>query len=422
MTKSKKFKAEAFDIMQYFYGSVHEPLIHCLIDFSCHIDKAALIKAVTLSLKTNPLISCCFNIAARRPYWEEKNFTGEDIVRVVIADSNEEEQKTKLLASTIDITKEPQLKIYLFQKQDTDTLCIIINHMLCDGAGFKEYLYTLSNLYNECKSGNKNLLNAKSLPRNSYQILNNFKFTEKLNVFFSKYNLSKQENELKYSLQGDKNNPLFVALDITKDEFAHIKAYAKNKDVTVNDLIITAYMKVLHKRTGEERIIIPCPVDLRKYLYPNQEHGICNLTSNFICDVIIMKNDSFEDILIQVSKQIKEQKSNDNCLKPVIILELVFNLLPFAILHKVFNKFFTIPVTSFTNLGVIDKKQLRFNDAEITHTYITGAVKYVPYFQIAVSTYDNTCTLSCNLYGTPEDKICIEQFLMDMKNELLCHK
>lgn len=70
-------------------------------------------------------------------------------------------------------------------------------------------------------------------------------------------------------------------------------------------------------------------------------------------------------------------------------------------------------------LGIFDKKLLRFGNVQITGAYLTGAVKYVPYFLIAISTYDDECTLSSNFYGTPEDKASIESFLSEVKKELL---
>lgn len=122
---------------------------------------------------------------------------------------------------------------------------------------------------------------------------------------------------------------------------------------------------------------------------------------------------------MQVSKQMKQQKSGNECLKPVMMLEIAMNIIPFHTMSKLFNKVFTIPVVSFTNLGVIDKNLLNFGSEKIKYAYLTGAVKYVPYFQISVSTYDDVCTLSCNLYGTEEDRKSIDEFLTDVKEELM---
>lgn len=417
MNELRKFKAEAFDIIQYFYGSVHEPLIHSFIEFSEHIDEMALKKAVIMSADINPLIRCCFYIDHKYPFWKEKDFKGEDIVQIVECDSNEEEQKIRLLTSQIDVLKGPQLKIYIIRKQKSDMLCLIINHMLCDGSGFKEYLYTLSNLYTKCKN-NMEVPKREMASRSINQLFTNLKWSKKIVVLFSKSELSKQKNEVRYCFEGDKSNPIFITINITSDELEGIKAYAKLNGATVNDIIITAYARALQRKTRNERIIIPCPIDLRKYISINQEHGICNLTSNYICDVIIDKNSSFIDTLMEVSKQMNLQKSNDNCLKPVIMLGWIFNILPFNLMKRIFNKVFTIPVTSYTNFGVVDKKQLNFDNIKIKHMYLTGAIKNVPYFQIAVSTYDGACTLSSNLYGTENDKKNIECFLMEMKKEL----
>lgn len=418
MVQVKKIKAEAFDIMQYFYSTVHDPLIHCHMHFSGHVDEVALKKAVTMSENTIPLLGCCFDVTESGPCWKAQGFTADDIVHVIEASSNTEEQEKKLLASTIDITCEPQIKIYIVRKKNSDALCVIINHMVCDGAGFKEYLYLLSNLYSQYKINWDYIPNMKSYSRRASQLLDTFSITRKLGILFSKFDLSKQKEQVAYCLEGDNNNPFFVVNNISKEDFLTIKYNAKKHGASVNDMILTAYARVLRKESGNDKIIIPCPVDLRKYLPPNNNHGICNFTSNFICDVTISENELFEDTLIKISNQMKLQKSSTNCLKAVMMLEFILNALPFHIVQKMFSKIFTIPLISFTNLGVINKDLLRFGDVEIIDAYITGAIKHIPYFQVAVSTYDDTCTLSCNLHGTQHDKERIEYFLMEMKKEL----
>ena len=57
MPKAKRYKAQAFDKMQYFYREAHEPLIHCMIRLSGHLDDALLEKAVTLDGAVSRLVS-----------------------------------------------------------------------------------------------------------------------------------------------------------------------------------------------------------------------------------------------------------------------------------------------------------------------------------------------------------------------------
>ncbi|MNP82446.1 hypothetical protein D3C76_1810790 [compost metagenome] len=68
---------------------------------------------------------------------------------------------------------------------------------------------------------------------------------------------------------------------------------------------------------------------------------------------------------------------------------------------------------------MVDKHVLRYGQTGIAGAVLTGAVKFAPYFQIAVSTYDDACTLSCNLHGTHDDQMRIERFLEGMMGELL---
>jgi NRPS condensation-like uncharacterized protein len=419
MRKEKIIKAESFDVMQYLYGRVHDPLMHCMIRFSGHIDAVILKKAVTLSGETIPLIRCCFDVTARRPCWKEQCFTGEDIVNVIKEEPNDKEQSERLLASTIDIIHEPQLKIFLIKAEQFDTLCVIINHMVCDGAGFKEYLYLLSDIYTKLEGNVNDISNPECYSRGTGQLFSGFTLTEKLNILFSKYDLPKQKQQMEICLEGDSNVPFFVTRCIAKEQFLHLKAYAKSEGATVNDMVLAAYVRLLSRKIGSDRIVIPCPVDLRKYLCIGRKHGICNLTSNFICDVTVCEHDTFHETLSQVSCQMKRQKMSRKCLKPVVMLELAFHILPFRTIKRIFGKIFTIPVISFTNLGVIDKELLKFGNAYVLNAYLTGAIKYVPYFQIAISTYDDSCTLSSNLHGTPQDKIWTECFLEELSKELM---
>lgn len=49
---------------------------------------------------------------------------------------------------------------------------------------------------------------------------------------------------------------------------------------------------------------------------------------------------------------------------------------------------------------------------------MTGSIKYSPYFQVAISTFDDQATLSVNLYGTQSDRNTISFFLDKLVKEL----
>ncbi|GEM_PF-5740684 len=151
---------------------------------------------------------------------------------------------------------------------------------------------------------------------------------------FSKYHFPVQVFKDNIPISRVERKPFFVLHVIIKEDFNKIILFSKQMNVTINDIILTSYIRFLHKHTKTNRIVMPCPVDLRKYLSINQKHGICNLTGNYYCDVSIKKEDTFCDTLYKISEQIKTQKKNNKCLKPLINLQLAFKILSFRYLKK----------------------------------------------------------------------------------------
>ena len=90
------------------------------------------------------------------------------------------------------------------------------------------------------------------------------------------------------------------------------------------------------------------------------------------------------------------------------LLHILYRMLPLSILKEVLSKKISVPMTSYTNLGKIDEARLTFQEASVSDAFIVTAAKLVPYFQLAVSTYKNRCTLSVCTYasGKSYDLIC----------------
>ncbi|NLL51618.1 MAG: hypothetical protein GX248_02810 [Peptococcaceae bacterium] len=411
------YEAEVYDLMQYFHRAVFEPSLRSVIRLEGHIDENILKKAVTLSTDTIPMIRCCFVEDQGGLYWLDKGFTGEDMVYVVEAGCDYNEQKTKLLATSIDIYREPQLKIFILREKQADTLLFILNHMVSDGAGLKEYLYLLSDIYTKCKNG-ENIPKPPFVSRSVKPLFSTFGPLAKIRILLAKYDFNKHIKPLDLGLEGEKTSPILTSLQIPPQEFALLKAWSKKNGFSLNDVIFTAFVRVLSKETGQTRVVVPCPVDLRKYLAADQRKSITNLTSQFICDIPVKEADSFITTVSELSRQMKLQKNSTACLKPVLQFSLLSGLLPLSALPKVFNSLFTIPFVSFSNLGLVDSNRLRFADLNIGEMYIGGAVRYAPYFQVTATSYQGACTLACNFYGTSADKIKIDRFLNGLKEEL----
>lgn len=410
-------KAEPFDNMQYLYGLVHDPIIHCYMELSGQLNDALFREAVMMTLTAVPQISACYHEDTREPVWELTECSPGEVVERINCSARSEQIITECLAYKIDCKKGPQLKIFILRYEKTDALCVLMNHMICDGTGFKEYLYLLAKVYTRLCSDY--LMDLKELTRSAATLFDGYTWKDKASLLASDYHISRKEQQPELHLEGDTQNIFFATHYIGKERFKNIQNFAKQKKVTINDLILTAYVRLLHRESGMERIILPCPVDLRKYLIDPEKQGICNLTSNYFCDIPVQNEDAYIDVLEQVSEQMRAQKASDHCLKAVLLLNMCFDHLKFSGIQKNFKKYFMVPKISFTNFGIIDRRKVRFGTVYATDLYLTGAVKHVPYFQLAVSTFDDVCTLSSNLYGTPKDKARVRSYLEEIAEDIL---
>lgn len=409
-----KIRTEAFDLMQFFYSSAHNPLIRALIRFSGRLDPDVLRRAVDLSASSVPQIRCVFS--AELHGWEDRNFSADRIVRVT--ESSEEGAAERLMLDKIGLGSEPQLKIHLVRGPQSDTLCVILSHLVADGTGLKQYLYLLASLYRRCAETPGTVMPPEPLDRSVGQIFRGMGPMERLRVLRFPMDYRKQEPEMYLPAEEEQGEPVTVLRRVGGERFSALKQYAKKAGATVNDVLLTAYGRAHFSMTGCADLEIPCPVDLRKYLPDGARCGICNLTGNYVCRVSPEKGESFRETLKRVAGQMSAQKGSKDCLKGPMILDFLFTVLPYPARKRLFDRNFFIPVVSFTNLGVLDGKRLDFGNGKVEDVYLSTAVKHPPSFQVSISTLGNCCTLSSNLYATEKNRLVAERFLDGMISEL----
>lgn len=410
------YQAEAWDILQYLFEvkKMNNHTLHFVTTFLGKLDLEQLKKAVNLSAYVFPLIRCRFTESGGHPCWEDCGYTAKEMI-TYLETNDLDESVDNFICTEVDALVGPQVKLRVIRSENNDTLAVLMNHMLCDAAGFKDYLYMLSDIYSNLEE-NPNYCPKLSGNRNISQILKSFSMLSKIKILTSKNDMSTHD-PAKFELDGDPNTPFIVQRKILRETFCQLKTYAKKHDATVNDIMLSAYIRSLNKTFGHA-VAIPCTVDLRKYLVGHKADGICNLCTNLSCNIGQDISTMFEQTLDKVKHTMDKEKSSIACLKSIALLEKLFDILSYRTAKGIVVKNFSNPQIAFTNIGIIDTARLSFGEIKITEAYMTGSVKYAPYFQLAISTYDNQATLSINLYGTHSDRNRVSSFLDSIVWEL----
>jgi NRPS condensation-like uncharacterized protein len=404
--KKNNPRTETCDLMQYFYTTVHDPVIRALLRFSGRLDPGALKRAVDLSAGAVPQIRCCFSQEKHK--WEDRGFTAEQIVHIVDAGEGED-PSDRLMLSAIAFFEEPHLKIYLVRGREADSLCVVISHLVADGVGLKQYLTLLAELYGACEAG---LDPAPPLPgdRSVRQLSRALRLGQKRQILSSRMDYEKQNPSMYLPFEEGEGEPFCVLRRIEPERFSELHAYAKSRGATLNDLLLAAYFRAHHTLTGCPKLVLPCPVDARKYLPDASKCGVCNLTSSYMVRLSVGENDPFDKTLRSVSEQMSAQKNSLASLKGPLLLDFLFRMLPYSATRKMFFKTFYIPFISFTNIGVLKPELLRFGRTEPGDASLTPAVKKAPLFQVSVSSFAGRCTLSSNMEGSQQNRQVVETF------------
>lgn len=418
-TSLRRYKVETWDIMQFLFAKFNDHQIHSVIKFDAYIDEERLKRAVDLLTVAFPLVRCRFSESGGHPCWEDAGFTANDMVFLKKTENIDEEIQ-RLICPKIDEFNGPQLRIYVVRNDKADSLCVIINHMLCDGEGFKEILYLLSSIYSHF--GNDPTYKPVYCmgSRSVRQVLRVFNWKSKVGIILAKYGLSRHDNSIVFELEGDRSKPFIITHTLERDRFLSMKSYAKQHGATINDVILTAYIRTLHKTLGERTASIQCILDMRRFLPGKKAQGYCNLTSNLVCDIGPEIGERFDDTLIRVKNAMDAEKEGRGCLNLFILLEVLFHTMPYKTSKWLVLKNYDNPPLAMSNIGIIDHNRLSFDGMHITGAFVTGSIKYKPFFQLALSTFEDQITFSVGFHGTQADKEKIEAFLKRLDKELAC--
>ncbi len=373
------------------------PFIYCHMEITGHIDISRLKTAIQLTTYSVPEILYTYHF--KRGQFIDIGLTVDDTI---------------LLGNNLfwwDLSKKPQLQINICRQERQDIIVIGISHILTDGEGFLQYLYLLSHLYNKQHS-NLTLYNHR-----------------KLDLVLKNIHIQKQTEQTRCGkgktvpvLRNFSKDAYYFCLTskISNTDFTLLHAKAQKNNVTLNDVFITAYARVIAKLKNMNTVIIPCPADLRRFSSITGKLTIANMTGIYRRITIeIRPQHSFSETLSQVHIEMELQKLRYRCFAGIPLLNDIFHKIPRPLLEQAIKATYGLLPVSYTNIGRIDHQKLIFHDCRVTDCYITGTYRLPPDFQLSISTFQNICTLNCSLIGQPKDHETGQYILDRVRNELL---
>ncbi|EPR13643.1 WS/DGAT domain-containing protein [Ruminiclostridium papyrosolvens] len=414
-----KYKAETFDYLQYLYHTTgfNDHQVHCVIKFETKVNSLIMKKAAGILINTVPILARVYKQNEVCPYWEDSD-TLKEYFYVV-------ESYKDFEAFTFSKTNEelgPQIKFCLL-RAESDSLSIVVNHMVTDGAGIKHCVYLLSEIYSRL------LIESDYKPeyvidgdRGFKDVISGLSLIDKIKILIFNKKDNNQSIQYKFPMSINENiSPFILTHEVSTERYTQIRNFCNLNMVTVNDVMLTAYFRVLSKiiKIDGELFGVPIMIDMRRHLKDKSLNTLTNLSSTAIINACVYQDESFLQTLEKISNEMKNKKNNYLGLNTFLKLDTLFGFCKGKLPYKILKNLLKNPNICMTNIGIIDSEKLVFLGSPISNAYICGSIKYRPHFQMAISSFNNKMTLSVNLYGSQEDRDAISEFFALIDDELL---
>ncbi len=414
------YPAQIFDYSQYLFQTTgfNDHQLHCVIKYKDKINVLFLKKAIDLLLQTVPVLTWVYVNRGGRSYWKAGDPAEWKDIFTIVFKETEFEQFT---FSKTDEKTGPQIKVCLLQARQ-DSVSIIMNHMVTDGGGFKQCLYLLSDLYSNL------IINPQYIPdtildgdRSFQKITREICFPDKIKILLRNRKENNRRGNDKFPMSKEEDTaPFILKHTILRECYQKIRNYCEKNKVTMNDVLFTAYIRVLKRMVNSngKAMGIPIMIDMRRYLDDKSFHSLTNLTSMVMITVGVSPEEDFQSTLAKVHSKMISKKDHYLGMNSFLKLDFLFRVFQPDKSYQILERSLKSPYICMTNIGIIDETKLYFKNCTIDNVFVCGSIKYRPHFQMAVSTYSEKITITVNLYGSKEDQDNIYRFFRLMDKEL----
>lgn len=416
-------KAEMWDRMQFLFRNYYDRMVHARLVYTGDIDLPALKNALLFMLEKAPVLHSSFVTTVVEPYWKEEQYTIDDVLSYFEVD-NADKDADEWLVGVIPYTSNVQMKIALFKDACHTVFCLRVNHMCMDGGDLKYFLATLVENYGYLKNGEYDKLHIKSGSRSYDQVYSTFEGDDLKHARGLYKNIAKATEKVYFPWSEptaeDKNT--IVRRTIGEQDFAKLRQVSKKLGITVNDALMAATFRALYEMCGlkdDDPLTVSCAIDLRKHIKQGGLLGGMTNHTAWMAVRTLQKGDDIRDTVVNVIRSTKGFKRDKFMgLYSLPLLKLAYTIFPHDLAEFAIKAGYDNPLIAVSNMGLLDDAKLTFDGLTLTDGFISGAVKYKPFFLMSVTTLLGKLSLSTAIRGNAQDVEIANRFFDGVEREI----
>ena len=411
----KVLKAEIWDKMQYLFRDFYDRMVHCVQYYDAPIDVDAMKQVLVWTTEKTPILHSAFRANGVEPYWTVEDYTIDDILTVNVTCKDLEQTADEFVCQSIPVDSNVQYRFGVFSDGSRWAIAMIVNHMCMDGGDFKYFMRKLAENYNKQISGDRKF-SIKTGSRALDEVYSKLtpEEAEEAKKLYKNISAVKDTHYFPLTPASKEDRTMICKRKVPKDLFDRFKTIGKDLNVTVNDLMLAFYVRALYDVgmfDENERLSIPCMVDLRRHIEAGGEHtGLTNHTGFMVCSVE-NKGETINDTLINVLRSVRKSKDDPFLgLYSLPLLKLAYAVFPYVISETAIKIGYMNPLIGMSNIGPLNDVLLQLGDARLVDGFMTGAVKYKPYMQLALTTVKGVITMTVAIRGNDKDREIVDGF------------
>ncbi len=421
----ERIPAEVSDRIQFFLRSYADQQMRFVIFLSKRIDFDIFKTAFRLVIYTHPVFSFYYKEDSKLSWWQkQENVDPSLLADLVETEGDAEIEISRFLTLEISPFGFPVVRARVIRNDNRDIICINMNHTPTDGAGLKEFVKKLAEIYTRLTTSAEFEIKPQiNGDRSLKQVTAGFSLIQKLK--FMREGFKAPGKGLTWSFDWaktvDDNGKFFTLLKINPAVFANIKAYSKLNNATINDIVLTAFIRAFESAGQSNHIAakpVIVPVDLRKYRKAGPGSPICSLTGSLTCNIGRSVGNSFKETLGMVRTEMNKKKAAHAEMNRIMQISVLSAFVPYNTLKEKLMNVKMPPIPLVTNVGIINEADIAFDNILVEDAYMTGAISLQDYFSMAYCTFKNAVTFSIGYSGGEAQVAKVKAFLINFRTEL----
>ena len=413
-----------WDKMQYLFRNYYDRTMHAVYRYSARTDVEALKGAYMYVLSHIDVLHSTFAANPVRPYWEVNDDYSPDDFFSFIETSSPESELDKFVTAEISPFGKVQFKAALIRSGGTDIWAVICNHMCFDGSDLRYFNMKVAESYSKFMAAGDYTVEIKSGTRSADQVYAQMSEEDKKHAMSLYKNVSTVRNKIVFPFGEDDDTlrPRLILRKLAAENFLKMKTKKKKSGATVNDIIVAAYFRALFKyiETSGRTLTVPCMYDLRRYV-GGSSAGLTNMIGFMPCSLDSV-GENMDETVEKVKAALKPAKEDRfTGLYSLPLLKLAYKVFPHVIAEFAIKLGYTNPYIGMSNIGLINPAEFRLASAEPFDAFYSGAIKFKPYMQLALTTFKNEITFSIGVRVTDAEQKLFESFLKTVTDELTAY-